>query len=236
MLKAALRAVGQLLDPALVGVLVASVAAAAAALAVIWIGVGAALEHVRMFDARWLDWLTRIAVGVGTVFATIALFGAIAATFAGFLVETVARAVERRYYPSLAPPRRQSIGEQIGSGASFLGGVILINLVAAPLYLIWGANVPIFLAVNGYVLGREYFELVAMRRLDRKSVALLRRTYALRLLLAGILIAALSFLPLANLLTPVLATAFMVHIAQSLPELQPGASGFNRGLPGSAVR
>lgn len=229
MLKAAGRALEQLTDRALLGVLVISVLGAASVLVLTWFGVGEALAHIRTFETHWLDWLVRIVLGAGTVAVTLLLYGAIAATIAGMLVERVARAVERRYYPHLPPPRPQGLGEQLRTGISFLVAVIVVNLIALPLYLIPGANVAIFLAVNGYVLGREYFELVALRRVDARTAARLRRSHAPQVLAAGVLIAALSYLPFANLLTPVLATAFMLHIVQGLPEI-------NQGLPGSAVR
>jgi uncharacterized protein involved in cysteine biosynthesis len=229
MLKAASRALAQLTDPALLGVLLISVLGAALLLVVTWLGVGEVLAHVRTFQTRWLDWLVRGAIEIGTVAVTLLLYGAIAAMIAGMLVERIARAVERRYYPGLPAPREQGIVEQLRTGISFLGAVIVVNLIALPLYLVPGANVPIFLAVNGYLLGREYFELVALRRVDARTAARLRRSHSLQVLLAGVVIAALSYLPFANLLTPVLATAFMLHVVQGLPEI-------NRGLPGSAVR
>jgi uncharacterized protein involved in cysteine biosynthesis len=185
-----------------------------------WVGVGELLAHVHMFPTGWLDWLARIAVAAGTVFGTIAVFGALMAAIAALFVDQVARAVERRYYPLLPPPRRQSVGEQVQGGVSFLAGAIGVNIVALPLYLIWGADVFVFLIINGYLLGREYFELVALRHVDRAAVRDLRRAYRWRLLMAGVVIAAMAFVPLANLLTPVVATAFMLHIFQGLPAVK----------------
>ena len=229
MLTAATRALSQLFDPALFGVVLLGILASVLTLVGVWFGLGELLTHVTLFEMRWLDWAARIMVGVGTIFGTLALFGPIAALVAGLFVERIARAVERRYYPWLPPPRRQSAFEQARAGLSFLVGAIGINLLALPLYLIWGANVPIFLLVNGYLLGREYFELVAPRRVGPAGVARMRRAHGGKLLLAGVAIAGLSFLPLANLLTPVIATAFMLHILQNLPSA-------DRGLPPLTVR
>jgi len=225
-LKAASRTLAQLLDPALFGIVLVSVFATALTLAVCWFGLGALLAHFTFSQTRWLDWLARAAIGVGALFGTLALFGPISAMIAGLFIDRIARAVERRYYPWLPPPRRQSPFEQVRAGLSFLIAAIGVNLLALPLYLIWGLDVPI---VNGYLLGREYFELVASRYNDRAGVARLRRRHGPRLLLAGVMIAGLSFLPFANLLTPVIATAFMLHILQTL-------SGADRGLPPLAVR
>ncbi|HTJ63879.1 MAG TPA: EI24 domain-containing protein [Alphaproteobacteria bacterium] len=220
MLRAFGLAFVQLLDPAILWVLILSVVGAVLVLIASWVGVGELLAHVRMFQTGWLDWLVRIAVAAGTVFGTIALFGALMAAIAALFVDQVARAVERRYYPLLPPPRRQSVGEQVQGGISFLLGAIGVNIVALPLYLVWGADVFVFLIVNGYLLGREYFELVALRHVDRAAVRDLRRAYRWRLLMAGVVIAAMVFVPLANLLTPVVATAFMLHIFQGLPAVK----------------
>lgn len=225
MLKALSRAVSQLLDPAIFGVLVISALGAALVLAATWFGVAETLGHVVLFTNRWLNWLAGFVVGVGTVFVTVALFGAIAAVIASLFVERVARAVERRYYPGLPVPRSPGIAELLGGAVSFLFAAIAVNLLALPLYLIWGADIPIFLGINGYLLGRQYFELVAARRLDRRAVTMLWRMHKPKLILCGALIAALSFVPLANLLTPVLGVAFMLHILHDFGEFQKACDG-----------
>ena len=220
MLSAFARALSQLLDPAIFWVLILSVLGAVLVLLGCWFGIGEVLAHVRMFQSGWLEWLARIAIAAGTVFGTIALFGVLMAAIAGLFVDRVARAVERRYYGWVAPARRIGVGEQAGEMLSFLAGAIGVNFVALPFYLIWGADVPIFLIVNGYLLGREYFELVALRHVDRATVRMLQRTYRWRLLLAGVAIAGFAFVPLADLLTPIVATAFMLHIFQGLPAVK----------------
>lgn len=203
MIRALLRAAAQLLDPALLGTVLLSALGAALVLAASWYGVAFGLEHVRLFATGWLDTLARISAGLAAILLSLALFGTITTTIAGLLLERVARAVERRFYPGLPPACPQPLGEQIRAAASFLATAILVNLLALPLFLIWGANVAFFLAINGYLLGREYFELVAMRRVDRATATYLRKAHPVRIGLAGVAIAALSLLPLANLVLPV---------------------------------
>lgn len=195
-----------------------SAISAAAILLATWFGVGAALYRIKLFEWRWLDLLADAAIAIGTVFGTAALFGAIAALLASLMLDRVAAAVERRWYPNLPPPRRRPMAEDIRLGISFLGATIGWNVLALPFYLLLPAiNVAIFLMINGYLLGREYFELVALRRIDRPQLLRLRRTYSGRVFVGGVMIAALSFLPLANLFTPVIATAFMMHLFYGLP-------------------
>ena len=57
----------------------------------------------------------------------------------------------------------------------------------------------------------------------------LRRVHRMRLLFGGILITGISFIPLANFVTPIVATAFMLHLFYALPESR-------QGLPTKAVR
>jgi CysZ protein len=70
--------------------------------------------------------------------------------------------------------------------------------------------------VNGYLVSREYFELVAQRRLDPQTAARLRQQYRGRLQMAGVLLTLLMTIPLVNLLTPIVGTAFIVHVFHGL--------------------
>jgi uncharacterized protein involved in cysteine biosynthesis len=208
---------------------IATIVGSIAVLAVIWLAIAALLLRLRLFDGTFLDGVARVALGLGAVFATLALFGAIAAAVASLFVDRVARAVERRDYPLLPPSRRARPGEAIIGALAFLAFDAAVNLLALPAYLVWGANLAVFLLVNGALLGREYFEIVALRRVDRATMLRLRKRWRWRVLLAGMAIALLSCVPIANLVTPILATAFMLHIFQTLPEI-------DQGLPRRSVR
>jgi uncharacterized protein involved in cysteine biosynthesis len=120
--------------------------------------------------------------------------------------------VERRYYPELPAPVGTSLIAQTGAGARFVLVALALNLLVLPFYLLPGANLPIYLALNGYLLGREYFELVAGRRLPPRVVAELRRRWWGRVWVAGVIIAGMLTVPALNLVAPVVAIAFMVHV------------------------
>ena len=77
-------------------------------------------------------------------------------------------------------------------------------------------NFVLFYLLNGYLLGREYFEMVAVRRLDLAATKRLRRDFRGRVILAGAVITFLLTIPLVNLVTPIIATAFMLHIFEEL--------------------
>jgi uncharacterized protein involved in cysteine biosynthesis len=92
-----------------------------------------------------------------------------------------------------------------------------VNLVAMIFYLLSGPFAPlVFWAVNGYLFGREYFELVALRRMGAVDMRRLRRRHGLRIWLAGTLMAVPLSIPVLNLLVPVVGVAAMTHLFHRL--------------------
>ena len=79
-------------------------------------------------------------------------------------------------------------------------------------------------ALNGYLVGREYFELAAMRRLDPQDGQALRKQHKARVFICGIVIAILMTVPLVNWLMPIIATAFMVHVFEDARQCVQGTS------------
>jgi CysZ protein len=62
------------------------------------------------------------------------------------------------------------------------------------------------------LLGREYFEMVAMRHMTPHEARRLRKDNAPRILAAGFIPAFLVAVPLVNIITPIFSTAYFVHI------------------------
>ncbi|MCR6629584.1 MAG: EI24 domain-containing protein [Magnetospirillum sp.] len=161
MLAALLKAFAQLSDPALrrvvrLGVL-GAVGCYLALVAVVWLG----LPHVTLFDVGWADTGAGIALGLAALVLPILFFPALVTTVMGTMLEGVADAVEARHYPQLNWPRPQKWAEIIGGTLRFLLLTVAINLLALPLYLallVTGLTVLLAVVVNGYLLGREYFE------------------------------------------------------------------------------
>ena len=91
-----------------------------------------------------------------------------------------------------------------------------MNLLALPFYLLPFVNIALFWVVNGYLIGREYFELVALRHLPFAEVAALRKRHRMRVFLAGVIIALFTTVPLLNLFAPLFGTALMVHTYKRL--------------------
>ncbi len=141
----------------------------------------------------------------------------VASAFTGLFLEDVAKAVEARYYPSLPPAPRIPIGENLMDSLNFLGLLIAANVLALLVYSIFSPIAPlIFWALNGYLLGREYFQIAAMRRLGRQGAKELRQRHSGEIWLAGVLMALPLTVPLLNLLVPVLGAATFTHLFHRL--------------------
>jgi uncharacterized protein involved in cysteine biosynthesis len=148
------------------------------------------------------------AVLVGSIFLMIP----VAAIIIGFFLEDVAEAVEARHYPALPPARPPGLLANLGNALRFGAIVVLANLGALILYLFSGPLAPfVFYAVNGYLLGREYFELVAARHMPFREATALRKRHWLRAWAAGTLMAIPLTIPIMNILVPVLGVATVTH-------------------------
>lgn len=219
MIPALFKAFAQLPDPRLRGVLKLGVLGALLAYVVLVALVWTVLAHVTFFQEAWADIGTDVAIGLAALVLPVLFFPALATTIMGGWLERVADAVEDRHYPGLNWPRPQKWSEVLLTTLRFLAVMVLVNLLALPVYLlllITGLTVVLVTAVNGYLLGREYFELVALRRLDPRQARKVFRHHLGKLWLAGAIIAMLFGIPILNLAAPVIATAFMVHVFQSL--------------------
>lgn len=141
----------------------------------------------------------------------------VASAFTGMFLEDVAGAVEAKHYPHLPPAPAIPFLTGLRETLSFLGLVIVVNLLALIAYFFAGPFAPfLFFGVNGFLLGREYFTLAAMRRMDRMDAKALWRKHSLQIWIAGMLMAVPLSLPLINLLVPVLGAATFTHIFHRL--------------------
>ena len=171
----------------------------------------------------WLSglsgWLEGLAQFGGVFFAVVIawfIFPSVAAAIAGIFADEVIDAVEAKHYPFLAPGKPVPMLAAVLDGLKLAGISLVVNIAALPLLVIPPVYVLFTWGVNGWLLGREYFEMVALRRMDRASAHELRRRHNRTFTIAGVMIAVCLTIPFVNLLAPVLGAAFMVHIAQNV--------------------
>ncbi|WP_290685000.1 MULTISPECIES: EI24 domain-containing protein [unclassified Haematobacter] len=141
----------------------------------------------------------------------------VASAVTGFFLEEVADAVEARYYPGLPPARDVPLLEMLRDSLGLFLLVIVLNLGLFVVYLFTGPLGPVlFWVVNGFLLGREYFQLVALRRVSEEEARILRTRHFGQIWLAGTLMAAPLTVPIVNLFVPVIGAATFTHLYHRL--------------------
>lgn len=185
-------------------------------LAVLVILASWALDGLVLVGMPWVDGFVRVFGIAAAVVLALLLFPAAALLIVSFYLDEIVRAVEARHYPGLPEPRTQPPGELAAAALRLVTLSAVLNLLVLPLYLIPVINLFVFYVLNGYLLGREYFELVAGRRMEPTAVRAAWQARRLRLYLAGVVIAVLMSIPLVNWLMPVPSAAFMAHVFESM--------------------
>ncbi|MEL6476452.1 MAG: EI24 domain-containing protein [Pseudomonadota bacterium] len=148
----------------------------------------------------------------GMLVASAFLMFPVAAIFLGLFLDQIADAVEARHYPGLPDTRRPGMVEALRDGLGFALTLVAANALALILYLLLPPVAPlIFYALNGYLLGREFFQMTALRHSAPAEARQLRRRHLLRIWLAGLLMAVPLSIPIINLLIPVLGVATICH-------------------------
>lgn len=242
MIGAISKAIGQLPDPKMRSVFIKGVIGAVIVLAVLYVVIAYLFSHVILaevpligwlFEYEWVVAIIDVASGFffGGVFLTITyfLFPPIMVAVMGIFLDQVCDAVESHHYPGLGEPRFIPTMESIIGALKFLGMVILINLLALPFYImtLWVAGLGIFLyyAINGYLFGREYFELVSHRRVNPQVARNLRKSNGFNIFLLGCVAAFGMTIPILNLFVPIIAAAAMVHVFMKVARNTPLEGG-----------
>ena len=212
-----MKSVSQFSDPRFRKVLLLSVAGALATIIGLWVLIWFGLSSITFFaDGGWLESAADWILGIGLSILVVLLFPAATVLISSLLLDQIADAVEDRYYPTLPETRPQPILEALISGLKFALTALALNILILPLLLVTPVYVIAFYAMNGYLLSREYFELVAIRRYDARTVESIRKSRQKKLWLAGVGLTFLMTIPIVNLVAPIIATAFMVHYSVRL--------------------
>jgi len=168
-------------------------------------------------EVTWVNDLVTLTSFFVMMILSVFLMVPVASAITSMFLDDVAQAVEDVHYPELPPVGRQSLGEAVKDTVNFLGVLIVANLFALILYVVFAPfALFIFWALNGFLLGREYYTLAAMRRVGREEASRLRRRHMGTIWAAGVLMAIPLSVPLVNLVIPILGAASFTHIYHRL--------------------
>jgi CysZ protein len=212
-LTCARLALSDIFSPAFRSVMLKSLGLTLLLLAGLWLGLTLLLSWaVDLGSYPWLETLLNLFAGLALLVGLAFLVMPVAALFAGLYSDEVAGAVEHVHYSFDPPGRDLPVGEAVGDAIGFAAVVLVVNAIALLLLLVPVVNLVAFLVGNGYLLGREFFNAAARRYLGREEARAARQANSGKVFVCGLLIAALGAIPLVNLLMPLFATSFMVHV------------------------
>ena len=227
-----LKALSQMADPRFRRVLLLGVALTLALLVAAYAGV-LWLVTWAVGDSTYLPWIGEVRwlndlLGWGSVLLmmllSVFLMVPVASAISSMFLDNVAQAVEDRHYPALPPPVPVPFGDALRDTLNFLGVLIAANTVALLAYALMPPAAPfIFWAMNGYLLGREYFQLAAMRRIGRAGAKALARRNSGTIWAAGVLMAMPLTVPVVNLVVPILGAATFTHLFHAIQSRTPAA-------------
>lgn len=224
MIEAAALALRDILTPPFRRVLLKSLALTIGLLLALWLLLGWLLASWVALPYAWLDSGFSILAAIGLVIGLAFLVAPVTALLAGLFLDDIAEVVERVHYPHEREGRALPLGRSIVTTLKFVGLVLLVNAIALPLVLFVGFGVLVFLIANAYLLGREYFQLAALRFHDAATASALRARHSGLIFAAGLVIAGFIAVPFLNLAGPLFATSFMVHVHKRIAgsERRPG--------------
>jgi len=231
MLEAVFKALGQMFTQPFRKVLLKAVGLAITFLVVIVIVLFRLMEWLSGTGMAWLEvtigpaahgplavagWIVAITLGIGLFTGAVMLMPAVTALVASFFADEIAALVEETYYPADPPGVALALWRAVMEGIKTALLAIAVYICAAPFLLLAGAGVVLFFIATAWLLGREYFELAAMRFHPVADAKAMRRANHATVFTAGLFIAGFVSIPILNLATPLFGTALMVHMHKRL--------------------
>src|SRR5512141_1785465 len=199
MIDAAVKALAQMFTPALRAVLLKAVGLALILIVIVGIVLQRMLSVLAEHGATWaeqtsgfaphavwsaLAWVLSIMAGLGIVTGALLLMPAVTAFVGSFFVDEVAELVEREYYPAEPAGHALPVFRALIEGIKIALLAIVVYLFSLPFVLFAGFGFVILFLANAYLLGREYFELAAMRFHPSAEAKAMRKARAAYVFLA----------------------------------------------------
>ncbi len=211
------RALASLRTPGLGKVLAYSVAMALALLvALIALMGGTAGYFATHYTESWLAGTLTIGGVIGSGVVGWLLFPALLPVIVSVFDERIISLIETKEYPAGAHGKEAPFWPVLWHDLRFALLAVVLNLLLLPLFFIPLIGQITYYWLNGYLLGRAFFALVAQRHMPRKAAEELRKRQGGQVLLAGMLLALVASLPFGNLIAAFFGLALMVHLYQGL--------------------
>ncbi len=218
-LRALFLAFGDLLRPRILGAVALGVGLTLLLFAALQAGAFWAIRNLAP-ETLSLPWLGAVPLAPALSWSSLILFPVmsiflmvpVAAGFSGLFAERVSEAVEDIHYPA-ARGLPVDFWDGLWESLAVMGAVIAVTLVTLILTPFLGPLASVlYFAGNGWLLGREFFQMAARRHLREPQASDLRRSLSTRVTLLGVMIAVMLTVPVLNIVGPVMAAAAFTHL------------------------
>ncbi|MFV0411459.1 MAG: EI24 domain-containing protein [Paracoccus sp. (in: a-proteobacteria)] len=217
--QAFLRGWADMLRPSIFGLVLRGIALTVALFIALQIGIFWAARSL-MPGGFSLPYIGEISFGSALSWGSLALFpvmgfflmAPVAAAFSGLYAEQVAERIEDIHYPDRRG-REGDFWDGLLESLAVMGAVLLVGIICLFAAMVIGPLAPVlFFAANGWLLGREFFQMAASRHLPGPEATALRQRYSLAATALGTMIAVALSVPILNIAVPVLAAASFTHL------------------------
>ena len=215
MVKAAFKALGDVMSPEFRAILLKAVGLTVALFIAVIAGAIILLETLKLVPWGWAETIIEVGAGLGLAVLAFFLMAPVTALFAGLYLDKVAGIVERRHYPQDHPGQQLTTGQAIATALQFGLVALLINIAVLPA-VFFAIGAVVLVIANAYLISREYFELAASRHMPVAEAKELRKANSPQILVAGLIPALLALVPIINLLVPLFSTSYFVHFYKSV--------------------
>jgi CysZ protein len=212
MFKAFFKAINDVTSPEFRSVVWKSIALTIVLFIAILVGIETVLSFVTLVPWPWLQTTIALGTGLGLLAAFFFLAGPVIAMFAGLFLDNIAEKVERRHYPHDVRGKTLAMVPAFFFGLKFAVVALLTNIIVLPLIFFAGFGAVLLVIANAYLISRQYFEMAATRFMSPRAASDLRKKNGRMLFLAGVIPALISLIPIVNLIVPLFATSYFVHI------------------------
>ncbi len=178
-------------------------------------GVTFALKLTHLVKGERLDKFMDVMLGAGAAWLSWFLFPLMMPLIAVFLGDALAAKIDEQDYDVKDTPSMLLMPQIVGAlrfmVASIGWNILALVLLVFPPFWLLG-----YYVINGWLLGRDFFETVAVRHVLPEDAMRLRKTHRMKILLVGAGLVLLSNIPVINLTVPFIAVAVMVHLFWSV--------------------
>ncbi|HXC57531.1 MAG TPA: EI24 domain-containing protein [Rhizomicrobium sp.] len=211
------KALATLLDRDFAGLILWTLVLTAVLFVLLFVGIEYGLALLPELGSIWVNRFLELATPIVLILAIFLLGAPVAAMVGSLFLERIAAKVDAHFYPN--DPKAPGTPVLTGIGESFrlIGLALLLNVALLPVDVgVPGVAEIATVLANGWLLGREFFEMAALRHLSRPESDALRRRHGGKIYAAGLLISILTVIPALDLIAPFFGSALMAHLFKRL--------------------